>query len=181
MRKRLRSHLTFANVASLVALFVVLGGGTAFAAFIITSNSQVASGTISGHHPPAGKHPNIISGSVSGKDVRDLPFLPLTLKNGWVGNCFGGGTPMIAKSAEGVVYFRGTLCQPSGSSQNAFAVPSGFQPTKKEWIAADETNTATGRLEISPNGEVLVKSDLDHVTAAQGFTSLAGVNYTLPF
>jgi hypothetical protein len=47
MHKRLRSHLTFANVASMIALFVALGGGTAFAAVIITSNSQVASGTIS--------------------------------------------------------------------------------------------------------------------------------------
>jgi hypothetical protein len=181
MRKRLRSHLTFANVASLIAVCVALSGGTAFAAFIITSNSQVGPGTISGHHPPASKHANIIAASVNGLDVQNLQFQPLTLKNGWAGNCFGGGNPAIAKSAEGVVYFRGELCQPSGSSQNAFAVPPGFQPTKKEWIAADETNTATGRLEISPNGEVLVKSDLDHPTSAPGFTSLAGVNYTLPF
>jgi hypothetical protein len=64
MHKRLRSHLTFANVASLIALFVALGGGTAFAAVIITSNSQVASGTISPqsadrqapeHHPGVGQ------------------------------------------------------------------------------------------------------------------------------
>jgi hypothetical protein len=180
MRQRLRSHLTFANVASLIALFIALGG-SATAALIITSNSQVASGTISGHHPPAGKHPNIISNSVNGQDVQNLQFQALTLKNGWVGNCFGGGNPAIARSAEGVVYFHGELCQPSGSSQNAFAVPLGFRPTKKEWIPADEINTATGRLEISPNGEVLVKSDLDHLTSAPGFTSLAGVSYTLPF
>jgi hypothetical protein len=31
MRQRLRSHLTFANVASAIALFVALGGGTALA------------------------------------------------------------------------------------------------------------------------------------------------------
>jgi hypothetical protein len=180
MRQRLRSHLTFANVASLIALFIALGG-SATAALIITSNSQVASGTISGHHPPQGKHPNIIPNSVNGTDVQNLQFQALTLKNGWQGNCFGGGNPAIAKSAEGVVYFRGEMCQETGSSQNAFAVPLGFRPTKREWIPADEINTATGRLEISPNGEVLVKSDPDHVTSAPGFTSLAGVNYTLPF
>jgi hypothetical protein len=181
MRQRLRSHLTYANVMVTILAFVVLGGGTAFAALIITSNSQVASGTISGHHPPAGKHPNIISNSVNGQDVQNLQFQPLTLKNGWQGNCFGGGNPAIARSAEGVVYLRGEMCQEIGSSQNAFAVPLGFRPTKKEWIPADEINTATGRLEISPNGEVLVKSDVDHLTSAPGFTSLAGVNYTLPF
>jgi hypothetical protein len=48
MRQRIRSRLTFANVVSLIALFVALGG-TATAALIITSNSQVAPNTISGH------------------------------------------------------------------------------------------------------------------------------------
>ena len=68
MRHRVRSHQTFANVISLVALFVALGG-TAAAAVIITDNSEVASNTISGHMPPAGKHANIISGSINGVDV----------------------------------------------------------------------------------------------------------------
>jgi hypothetical protein len=44
-------------------------GGTALASVIITSNSQVAKDTISGHKPPTGKHSNIIAGSVNGKDV----------------------------------------------------------------------------------------------------------------
>ena len=68
MRQRLRSHMTFANVVSLAALFVALGG-TAAAAVMITDNSQVAPGTISGHKPPSGKHANIIAGSVNGQDV----------------------------------------------------------------------------------------------------------------
>jgi hypothetical protein len=68
MRHNLRSHLTFANVVSLAALFVALGG-TAMAAAIITDNSQVAKNTISGHKPPAGDHSNIIGGSVNGQDV----------------------------------------------------------------------------------------------------------------
>jgi hypothetical protein len=68
MRQRLRSHMTFANVVSLAALFIALGG-TAAAAVMITDNSQVAPGTISGHKPPSGKHANIIAGSVNGQDV----------------------------------------------------------------------------------------------------------------
>jgi hypothetical protein len=68
MLSRLRPHLTFANVVSLMALFVALGG-TAVAAVIITDNSQVAQNTISGHKPPSGKHANIIAGSINGQDV----------------------------------------------------------------------------------------------------------------
>ena len=66
--RRISNRLTFANVVSVIALFVALGG-TALGAVIITSNSQVAQGTISGHKPPTGKHANIIAGSVNGTDL----------------------------------------------------------------------------------------------------------------
>jgi hypothetical protein len=67
MRQRIRSRLTFANVVSLIALFVALGG-TATAALIITSNSQVAPNTISGHGGSAANK-NIIAGSVNATDL----------------------------------------------------------------------------------------------------------------
>ncbi|TMK40479.1 MAG: hypothetical protein E6G56_07405 [Actinobacteria bacterium] len=51
-----------------VAVFVALGG-TAAATVLISSNRQVARNTISGHNPPSGKHPNLIAGSVSTKDL----------------------------------------------------------------------------------------------------------------
>jgi hypothetical protein len=57
-------------VVACVALFIALGG-TAMASVIITSNSQVAQDTISGHKPPSGKHSNVIAGSVNGQDVAD--------------------------------------------------------------------------------------------------------------
>src|SRR5919109_5189263 len=68
MRQGIRSQLTFANVVSVIALFLALGG-TALASVIISSNSQVARDTISGHKPPSGKHSNLIAGSVNGQDV----------------------------------------------------------------------------------------------------------------
>jgi hypothetical protein len=55
-------------IVALIALFFSLGG-TAVAALIITSNSQVAKNTISGHHPPKGAHANLIAGSVNAKDL----------------------------------------------------------------------------------------------------------------
>jgi hypothetical protein len=69
MRQRLRSHLTYANVISTLALFLVLGGGTALAAYVVSSNSQIGPDTVSGHKPPTGKHANIIGGSVNATDL----------------------------------------------------------------------------------------------------------------
>jgi hypothetical protein len=67
--RRIRKHLTYANVISTLCLILLLGGGSALAAVVITSNSQVAKNTISGHNPPSGDHPNIIAGSVNGTDL----------------------------------------------------------------------------------------------------------------
>src|SRR4051794_1210981 len=71
MRHRLLSHLTYANVMATLAVFLVLGGGTAIAAYVVSSNSQIGPGTVSGHTPPTGNHPNILAGSVNGGDVAD--------------------------------------------------------------------------------------------------------------
>jgi hypothetical protein len=69
MRQRLLSHLTYANVMVTILAFIVLGGGTALAAYVVSSNSQVGPGTISGHKPPSGDHSNLIAGSVNGTDL----------------------------------------------------------------------------------------------------------------
>jgi hypothetical protein len=58
------------DVLALVSFFLVLGGGTALAAsYVVSSNSQVGPNTISGHKPPAGKHANVISGSLNSTDL----------------------------------------------------------------------------------------------------------------
>jgi hypothetical protein len=67
--KRIRRHLTYANVMVTALAFVVLGGGTALAAYVVSSNSQIGPNTISGHKPPTGYHSNIVAGSVNGQDV----------------------------------------------------------------------------------------------------------------
>jgi hypothetical protein len=68
MLSTLRSKTTYANVVATVALFIALGG-SATASVLITSNSQVASNTISGHKPPSGDRPNVIAGSINGQDL----------------------------------------------------------------------------------------------------------------
>ena len=67
--KGIRRHLTYANVISTLTLFLVLGGGTALAAYVVSSNGQVGPDTISGHKPRTGDHANIIGGTVNGTDI----------------------------------------------------------------------------------------------------------------
>jgi hypothetical protein len=71
VRQWIGSHLTFANVVSLAALFVALGGTATAVTYVVSSNSQIGPGTISGHKPPSGKHANIIAGSINGTDIAD--------------------------------------------------------------------------------------------------------------
>jgi hypothetical protein len=181
MRQRLRSHLTYANVIATLAVFLVVGGGTAFAAYVVSSNSQIGPGTVSGHSPPAGKHANIIAGSVNGADVKDLAFQDLTLGTGWSGGCYGTGAPAVAKSAEGVVHLRGGMCRTSGTSTFLFTLPAAYRPANPEYLTVDQINGATGRIDVNPNGNVNVVTDPADPNAAANFTSLAGVSYTLPY
>ena len=67
--RRVRRHLTYANVMATLAVFLVLAGGTALGAYVITSNSQVGPGTISGHRPQPGDQANIIRGSINTGDL----------------------------------------------------------------------------------------------------------------
>jgi hypothetical protein len=72
MREWVRSRLNYANVTATLALFLVISGGTAAAVtYVVSSNSQVGPNTIAGHHPPSGRHSNLIPASVNGQDVAD--------------------------------------------------------------------------------------------------------------
>jgi hypothetical protein len=68
MLRRLLSHLTYANVMATIAVFLVLGGGTALAAYVVSSNSQIGPNTVSGHAGSAANK-NIIGGSVNSTDL----------------------------------------------------------------------------------------------------------------
>jgi hypothetical protein len=69
MLSTLRARLTYANVMVTILAFFVFGSGTAVAAVIITSNSQVAAHTIAGAKAAAGINKNIIPGSLAGSDL----------------------------------------------------------------------------------------------------------------
>jgi hypothetical protein len=82
MRQWIRPHLTYANIVATLSLFLVVGGGTALASYVVSSNSQIASNAISGHKPPSGKHANIIKESVNATDIAPASIGNRKLTNG---------------------------------------------------------------------------------------------------
>jgi hypothetical protein len=58
-----------AMVVACVSLFVALGGTATAVTYVVSSNSQIRPGTVSGHNPPSGKHANIIGGSINQQDL----------------------------------------------------------------------------------------------------------------
>jgi len=66
----MRTRRSPATIIALVSLFISLSG-TAVAAVIITSNSQIAANTIAGHSGKASLKKNIIAGSVGTTDLHN--------------------------------------------------------------------------------------------------------------
>lgn len=51
-----------AMIVACIALLVALGGTATAVTYVVSSNSQIDPGTVSGHLPPSGKHSNLIAG-----------------------------------------------------------------------------------------------------------------------
>jgi hypothetical protein len=62
-----------------ILAFLVLGGGTALAAYVVSSNSQIGPGTVSGHAGTA-TNKNIISGSVNATDLANQAVTAAKIK-----------------------------------------------------------------------------------------------------
>jgi hypothetical protein len=111
--RRIRRHLTYANVMVTLLAFFVLGGGTALAAYVVSSNSQIGPGTVSGHKPPTGKHANVIMGSISTKDLAAGAVNAGKLVNGAVTN------PKLAKGSVSNANLRIGAVGPATLADNA--------------------------------------------------------------
>jgi hypothetical protein len=95
---------TISRIALVTAFVFVLAGGTAFGAYVVSSNSQIGPNTVSGHKPPTGKHANIILGSINAKDlasnaVTAPKIAPFAVTNGKV----AAGAVSTGKIASGAV------------------------------------------------------------------------------
>jgi hypothetical protein len=163
-----------AMIVALVALFVALGG-TAMAAIVVSDNSQVAPGTISGHEPPAGKHSNLIAGSVDGTDLADESVTraklktPATFTNAGLpdveGDPYTCDSPAdwrnlrpsenarvgYYRDPSGFVYLQGRAIPGDCVDEDppVFTLPPGHAPAKRRFLPA-----ASGEVTVEPSGEV---------------------------
>jgi hypothetical protein len=80
-RMRILPRFTFANVVAMLALFVALGG-TAAAAFVVNSNTDIAPGTVFGSVKPAAANDNVVDGSLGSKDLADGSVTTTKVANG---------------------------------------------------------------------------------------------------
>jgi hypothetical protein len=69
------------HVLAVVVIFLALSG-TAYAGFVVSSNSQIGPDTVSGHNPPAGKHSNLFDKSVTTEDIANGSVTTGRLANG---------------------------------------------------------------------------------------------------
>jgi hypothetical protein len=151
MRQWIRSHLTYANVMVTILAFIVLGGGTALASYVISSNSQVAPGTISGHKPPSGDHANVIGGSVNGQDVANnslggADINEATLANGQVRQ-FEQSTNSISDPTP-LLNFRGITLTRSSNVSSVGGVPTLLC---KVFVSSSVAGRYDGYLIAGPN------------------------------
>jgi hypothetical protein len=134
--RRIRRHLSFANVVAVVALFVALGGG-AYAAFHLPKNSV--------------KSRNIKNGQVKNQDL----VKPAVVKSAGLGNelseaCQGitdqwvnsvhdlNGPVGYYRDVDGIVHLTGEAkrCGDPPSGDTIFTLPPGYRPPVVENISA---------------------------------------------
>jgi hypothetical protein len=169
--RRIRSHLTYANVIATLALFLALGGGTAVA---LTGSNTVFSDDIVDHQ-------------VKSPDLAGLGFTPVkpnprttvdpcqSNQTGvfcggegshpayWTNLGNGYASAAYARDGLGIVHLQGTMIT-TATTPTSFVLPSGYRPAaKREFaVAYGQSNTCGGSgcderltvVQIRPNGAV---------------------------
>jgi hypothetical protein len=186
----MRTRRSPATIIALVSLFFSLSG-TALAAVIISSNSQVAANTIAGHSGPASLKKNIIAGSVGTTDLHnksvtagklapsapwrevgtvgqpqfDSTCLPDPPCHFWAN--YGGNYAHVAfyKDPLGVVHLKGTaICTEISGNCGAGAFQLIFTLPAGFIPAADEYFAVPGS---DSYGQILVLGQAEGVSAGQ--------------
>jgi hypothetical protein len=107
-----------------------------------------------------------------------LHWVHLTLVNNWEIYDTSYHAPMVAKTPNGVVYLRGAM-EGGATGSIAFTLPAGYRPAAKKNLLVEMVNSTAGHLFVDTDGAVEVDDPLDTAGAAQAFTSLDGVTFTL--
>lgn len=83
------------------------------------------------------------------------------LTSGWR-NTIDYGAVQFSKSGDGMVYFRGTARGGNTTQETViFTLPEGYRPGKQLYLSALNNSYGVAILSIRPNGDVVVKSNVD--------------------
>lgn len=100
-------------------------------------------------------------------------YTALTLKNSWLNAPFATRNA-VAKDIGGYVHLAGAIS--SGTASGVFQLPTGLRPSSVVYVTTDLCNARKGRLQITPDGNVVVEANVAFADATC-FTSLEGVTF----
>jgi hypothetical protein len=178
--KRLRSKLTYANVVSTLALFLVLAGGTAFAAKQVLPKSSVGAKQLKNGSITLGKLSSAtktaLAGGVGPQGPAGAPGAPGTAK-AWAEI---GNAGEVLRSSGGIsatVYAAGVYCVAAGpfTTENSVAVatPDWSDHFVKEGDTVAIANTTA--FNECPAGQFQVVTSNEKAEAVDfGFTFMIG-------
>ena len=166
----IRRRLTYANVASSLALFIAISGGVAFAVTQLDPNSV--------------KSKHIVNGQVKPKDLGIAgEFAPASGLTGAANGCepgFGNiwGNFHVGDVQTGVgylrdplgmVHLRGLAIRCNAAGETIFTLPEGFRPVDHAFLPA-ATSVGPGTVEILRTGEVSADVPQDQWVSLQGLS-----------
>lgn len=181
--RRIRSHLTYANVVATIALFIVLGG-VSYAAFKLPKNSV--------------KSKNIVNHKVKPIDLaQPPPFQGAGLvsanscssagPNQWISQSPGvTGDVGYYRDLDGQVHLTGVTqkCGSPGGGAVVFALRPGYRPQTTQTQVVDVNNgSKTTNVIVFDGGEVSVNANDKDAVSLAGTTfrcAPAGENGCLP-
>ena len=112
-----------------------------------------------------------------------LTFENVTLATGWgygSGNCSPDPGPQVAKTAEGIVYMKGSVCYSDGGTALMFTLPAAYIPANRVFVPVFQDGGYVGSITITTTGGVIANDAPNSPGSAGRFTSLTGVTYALP-
>lgn len=174
-----------AMIVAILALIVAMSGSAYAIQRVQSGDSLVAKRTLSGNRLRLNTvtRKEVAEGTLRKVPKANLAYhLPalvwhkLTLVNDWhTSDSFRA--PAWAVDAQGIVHFRGAMSEALPTSATFTTLPAAIRPAKDVDVETGALNAAPARLNIMPNGSVVVQ-DTAGGANARGFTSLDGVTFS---
>ena len=177
MIARIRRGLTFANVMSVIAVFIALGG-------TVYATNKISGKTIKKGSEPGNRLKNdtvtgkqVKEATLSGVDAATLQgqgpgaFAPANIEsphlvgapgepvfeNSWAGVALGDEPLLFYKDPYGIVHLQGNTSHTGGpSATQVFTLPPGYRPAAQIYFPAFADGNVTTTVEVDPDGSLIV-------------------------